>query len=47
MTPPPETTPGVLRQGDTAPDFTAPTTQGEIRFHDWKRISPWVVGAVK
>jgi alkyl hydroperoxide reductase subunit AhpC len=35
MTPPPETTPGVLRLGDTAPDFTAPTTQGEIRFHDW------------
>jgi len=21
--------------GDTAPDFTAPTTQGEISFHDW------------
>jgi len=24
-----------LRLGDTAPDFTAPSTQGEIRFHDW------------
>ena len=24
-----------LRIGDTAPDFTAQTTQGEIRFHDW------------
>ena len=24
-----------LRIGDTAPDFTANTTQGEIRFHDW------------
>lgn len=24
-----------VRLGDTAPDFTAPTTQGEIRFHDW------------
>ncbi|MEO1009055.1 MAG: peroxiredoxin [Planctomycetota bacterium] len=21
--------------GDAAPDFTAPTTQGEIHFHDW------------
>jgi thioredoxin-dependent peroxiredoxin len=24
-----------LRLGDTAPDFTAETTQGPIRFHDW------------
>jgi alkyl hydroperoxide reductase subunit AhpC len=24
-----------LRINDTAPDFTARTTQGEIRFHDW------------
>ncbi len=24
-----------LRIGDDAPDFTAQTTQGEIRFHDW------------
>ena len=24
-----------LRIGDDAPDFTARTTQGEIRFHDW------------
>jgi alkyl hydroperoxide reductase subunit AhpC len=24
-----------LRLGDIAPDFTAPTTQGEISFHDW------------
>ena len=24
-----------LRLGDTAPDFTAQTTQGEISFHDW------------
>ena len=24
-----------LRIGDTAPDFTARTTEGEIRFHDW------------
>ncbi len=24
-----------LRIGDTAPDFTATTTEGEIRFHDW------------
>jgi alkyl hydroperoxide reductase subunit AhpC len=24
-----------LAIGDTAPDFTAQTTQGEIRFHDW------------
>jgi alkyl hydroperoxide reductase subunit AhpC len=24
-----------LRINDTAPDFTAKTTHGEIRFHDW------------
>jgi alkyl hydroperoxide reductase subunit AhpC len=24
-----------IRLGDTAPDFTAPTTHGEIRFHEW------------
>ncbi|NNU79915.1 peroxiredoxin [Halovulum dunhuangense] len=24
-----------LRINDTAPDFTAQTTEGEIRFHDW------------
>jgi alkyl hydroperoxide reductase subunit AhpC len=24
-----------LRIGDTAPDFTTQTTEGEIRFHDW------------
>lgn len=24
-----------LRLGDTAPDFTAQTTAGPIRFHDW------------
>jgi thioredoxin-dependent peroxiredoxin len=24
-----------FRIGDTAPDFTADTTQGKIRFHDW------------
>lgn len=24
-----------LRLGDTAPDFTADTTEGEIRFHEW------------
>lgn len=31
-----------LRLGDTAPDFTAPTTDGEIRFHEWKADS-WAV----
>ncbi|MBC7380162.1 MAG: peroxiredoxin, partial [Burkholderiaceae bacterium] len=24
-----------LRINDTAPDFTARTTQGTIKFHDW------------
>jgi alkyl hydroperoxide reductase subunit AhpC len=27
--------PDVLRINDTAPDFTAETTQGRIRFHEW------------
>ncbi len=31
-----------LHLGDTAPDFTAMTTDGEIHFHDWKRGS-WAV----
>lgn len=25
-----------IRLGDPAPDFTAPTTEGELNFHDWK-----------
>jgi alkyl hydroperoxide reductase subunit AhpC len=25
----------MLKLGDTAPDFTAETTEGRIRFHDW------------
>jgi len=25
----------MLRLGDNAPDFTAETTLGQIRFHDW------------
>ena len=25
-----------IRLGDTAPDFTAETTEGTVRFHDWK-----------
>ncbi len=24
-----------VRLGDTAPDFTAETTQGTISFHEW------------
>ncbi|MDA8183221.1 MAG: redoxin domain-containing protein, partial [Actinomycetota bacterium] len=24
-----------LQLGDTAPDFTAETTEGELRFHEW------------
>ncbi len=31
-----------LHLGDTAPDFTAMTTEGEISFHDWKAGS-WAV----
>lgn len=31
-----------IRLGDTAPDFTAETTQGTITFHDWKAGS-WAV----
>jgi alkyl hydroperoxide reductase subunit AhpC len=31
-----------IRLGDTAPDFTADTTEGEVSFHDWKRGS-WAV----
>lgn len=31
-----------LRLGDTAPDFTATTTDGELRFHEWKGDS-WAV----
>jgi len=30
-----ETTPQPLRINDTAPDFTAETTQGPIHFHQW------------
>ena len=31
-----------IRLGDTAPDFTAKTTEGEISFHDWIG-SDWAV----
>jgi alkyl hydroperoxide reductase subunit AhpC len=31
-----------IRLGDTAPDFTAETTEGVIRFHEWAEDS-WVV----
>src|SRR5574338_1070449 len=31
-----------IRLGDEAPDFTAQTTEGEIRFHDWLGDS-WAV----
>ena len=31
-----------LHLGDTAPDFTADTTDGEISFHDWKK-GAWAV----
>ena len=31
-----------VRLGDTAPDFTAQSTQGEISFHEWKGDS-WAV----
>jgi alkyl hydroperoxide reductase subunit AhpC len=36
------TTPMSLRLGDTAPDFTAETTLGPIRFHEWAG-NKWVV----
>lgn len=31
-----------LRLGDTAPNFTAATTDGELTFHEWKKDS-WAV----
>ncbi len=31
-----------VRLGDTAPDFTAETTEGTINFHEWKKGS-WAV----
>jgi alkyl hydroperoxide reductase subunit AhpC len=31
-----------IRLGDTAPDFTAETTEGTISFHDWKGDS-WAI----
>jgi alkyl hydroperoxide reductase subunit AhpC len=31
-----------IRLGDIAPDFTAETTQGTIKFHEWKGKS-WAV----
>lgn len=31
-----------IRLGDTAPDFTADTTEGEISFHEWQGGS-WVI----
>jgi alkyl hydroperoxide reductase subunit AhpC len=31
-----------LHLGDTAPDFTVDTTDGEISFHDWKKDS-WAI----
>lgn len=31
-----------VRLGDTAPDFTAPSTEGDISFHEWKGDS-WAV----
>ena len=36
------TTSGIPRIGDTAPDFKAPTTQGEIQFGDWQK-DDWVI----
>jgi peroxiredoxin (alkyl hydroperoxide reductase subunit C) len=37
------TTPrGIPRIGDPAPDFTAPTTQGEIHFSQWQKDA-WVL----
>jgi peroxiredoxin (alkyl hydroperoxide reductase subunit C) len=37
-----DTTPGIPRIGDPAPDFTAVTTDGEITFSEWQGDS-WVV----
>src|SRR3954447_25964214 len=34
-TPPEGASPMALKIGDTAPDFTAETTEGTISFHDW------------
>ncbi len=31
-----------IQLGDIAPDFQAPTTEGELSFHDWKRDS-WAI----
>ncbi len=31
-----------LHLGDTAPNFTADTTDGEINFHEWKKDA-WTV----
>ena len=31
-----------VRLGDTAPDFEAPTTQGPIKFHEWK-AGKWAI----
>ena len=31
-----------LHLGDTAPDFTADTTEGPVSFHEWKKGS-WAV----
>src|SRR5499427_6675312 len=31
-----------IRLGDVAPNFKAPTTEGDIDFHDWKKGS-WAV----
>jgi alkyl hydroperoxide reductase subunit AhpC len=31
-----------VRLGDIAPDFEAPTTQGPIKFHDWK-AGKWAI----
>ena len=35
-------TPNYLRLGDIAPDFTAETTQGTLKFYDWASNS-WVI----
>lgn len=37
-----ETANGIPRIGDTAPDFKANTTQGEIQFADWQ-AGKWVI----